>query len=148
MIKKILLGLLVVLVLIQFIRIDKTNPERDASKNIESIEKVPTEVLSLLQSACYDCHSYTTKYPWYSNIAPVSWLLKDHIDDGRKHLNFDEWASYTRKKQLHKIEEIKEEMQEGEMPIRAYEIWHPEAQLTDEQKNTIYNWVSETLANQ
>ena len=144
MIKKILIGLLIVLVVMQFFRIDKTNPPVDASINLAQIVEVPTPVQELLTSACYDCHSNETKYPWYTNLAPVSWWIKDHIDHGREELNFSEWGSYSNKRRLHKIEEIAEMVDEKEMPLDSYTLIHFDANLSDEQRTLMINW-SKTL---
>ena len=83
-IKKIILVVIAVFVIIQFIRIDKSNPQTNPTSDIINITNPPSEVKSILKNACYDCHSYETKYPWYAEIAPVSWLLKNHINDGRR----------------------------------------------------------------
>ena len=74
---------------------------------------------TLLESACYDCHSYKTKYQWYSNIAPVSWWLGHNVEEGREHLNFSTWGNYPTEKAEHKLEECAEEVDEGEMPLNS-----------------------------
>jgi len=81
--KKILLGFGVVLIGIQFIRIDKSNPAADPSNDISQSLEIPEEVSSILKTSCYDCHSNETVYPWYSNVAPISWWIKQHINNAR-----------------------------------------------------------------
>ena len=150
MLKKILryvlFGLLGILVIMQFFRIDKTNPPVDASKDFIALEQPPQEVVSLLKAACYDCHSHETAYPWYTNIAPVSWWIKDHIDHGRDELNFSEWGDYSRKRKHHKLEEMAEEVEEGHMPMPSYTWGHAEARLSEDQKETLEDWSKQQMS--
>ncbi|HMQ48440.1 MAG TPA: heme-binding domain-containing protein [Saprospiraceae bacterium] len=140
LVKKIGLGLLAVLVIIQFIRIDKTNPAVEPGKDFLAAAGVPAETGQLIKAACYDCHSHHTIYPWYTNVAPVSWWIKKHINEGRKHLNFSTWADYDAKKKDHKLEECVEEVKEGHMPIASYTWMHPEAKLSQQQKEQLVAW--------
>lgn len=140
MIKKIGIGIVVLLVVIQFFRIDKTNPPVVQENDFVTNTAPPKEVAELLKVSCYDCHSNESKYPWYSNIAPVSWWLKDHINEGREELNFSEWGTFTDKRKTKKLEEVVEEIEEGEMPMKPYLITHSDAQLTVEQKQKIIDW--------
>lgn len=137
MIKKILLVLLIAFIGIQFIRIDKSTPEVNAADDFIAMTKPSEEVEQILRSACYDCHSYETEYPAYAEIAPVSWWLGEHIEDGRKHLNFSIWGTYEVKKADHKLEECIEEVEEGKMPLDSYTITHGDAKLTEEQIETL-----------
>jgi hypothetical protein len=131
------ISLLVVLIGIQFIRIDKNNPPVDESLNFFSTESFSPEGMALVKNACYDCHSNESKYPWYSNVAPVSFLLADHIKEGREELNFSEYQSYSDKKKNHKLEEISEALREGWMPIDNYVWMHSEAKLSAEQRESL-----------
>lgn len=140
--KKILLIIVAVFAVIQFIRIDKTNPEAKQENDFINFSNPPTEISTIIKNACYDCHSHQTEYPWYSDIAPVSWLLKNHIDDGRRHLNFSTWNEYDNEKQMHKLDECIEMVKSGEMPMQGYVIMHSEAELSDDQKNYLVNWFS------
>ncbi len=141
MLKKILLALLALLVLIQFVPIDRSVPE-DVEESASFFSKVqaPAEVENLMKQACMDCHSYDTEYPWYSYIAPVKFFLWDHIQEGREHLNFDEWANYSKKKADHKLEECVEELEEGEMPLEGYAIIHAEADLSEEERTMLIDF--------
>ncbi|GAB4254163.1 MAG: heme-binding domain-containing protein [Saprospiraceae bacterium] len=141
--KSILMGLLAVLVVIQFIQIDKTNPEYNAANDFMNIEQPPAEVAEVLKNACYDCHSYETKYPWYTYVQPVGWWVKNHIKEGVKHLNYSKWGEYTAKRKDHKLEEMVEMVEEGEMPLNSYTWGHPEARLTKEQRDALINWFKE-----
>lgn len=138
--KKIFLALVVVLVLIQLIRIDKTNPEVVLANDFIELNKPSAEIASIIKTSCYDCHSNQSEYPWYSNIAPVSWLVKNHINEGREHFNFSEWASYDAQDQRHILEECAEEVEEGEMPMKPYVLMHSEANLSDEQKEALISY--------
>ena len=136
--KKIIRGILLVLlaafVIIQFFRFDKSNPPIDAQQDYYTLAQPPAEVAQLLEAACNDCHSHATKYPWYTNIAPVSWWIQGHIDNGREELNFSEIASYPQGKFSHKMEECAEMLREKEMPLLSYMIMHNDAWLSDEER--------------
>ena len=138
--KRILLGILALLLIIQLFRIDKTNPPIDTTKDFVKLTSPPAEVAQLVKNVCYDCHSHETKYPWYTNIAPVSWWVKGHIDHGRENLNFSTWADYEPKKANHKLEECYEEVEETHMPLASYTWMHPEARMSDDQRTVLVNW--------
>ncbi|MET6992015.1 heme-binding domain-containing protein [Sediminicola arcticus] len=104
----------------------------------------PQEVKLILETTCYDCHSNNTVYPWYNNIAPVSYWLADHINEGKEHLNFSDWENYTSKKKEHKLEELVEEVEEGEMPLEEYTWTHEEARLNPKQKEMIMVWANKS----
>lgn len=132
--------LLVALLVIQFIRPEKNISAAAQPNNISKAVYVPAPVDSLLRTACYDCHSNNTVYPWYSNIQPVAWWLAHHVDEGRAELNFDEFAGYRLRRQFHKIEETEEMLEEGEMPLSSYTWMHGDAKLSAEQKALLTGW--------
>ncbi|MBI1305976.1 MAG: cytochrome C [Bacteroidetes bacterium] len=139
--KKVILALVAILVLIQFIRIDKSVPTvPEGAKDITASMEVPSDIALMLKTSCYDCHSNETVYPWYSNIAPVSWLLGNHIKDGRKHLNFSVWSTYPDKRMKHKMEECAELVEEGEMPMDQYLWMHSNAKLNSDQTAKLVDW--------
>lgn len=138
--KKIALGFIALLVIIQFFRIDKTNPAIVQENDFISVTTPPENIKQLLKTSCYDCHSNESTYPWYTNIAPVSWWVKQHINEAREELNFSEWGTFTEKRKKHKLEEVYEEVEEGEMPLKSYLIVHSDAKLTTEQKNELVAW--------
>lgn len=138
--KKVLVILLVLFVIIQFFRIDKTNPPVNKGMDFLTVKNTPEPVATNIRNACYDCHSNETKYPWYSNVQPFAWFLKDHIDEGRKELNFSTYATYEPKRQAHKMEEAAELVQNGEMPLESYLLMHAEAKLTDAQKKEMISY--------
>ncbi|MCB0528608.1 MAG: heme-binding domain-containing protein [Lewinellaceae bacterium] len=139
--KRLLLILLAVLVLIQFIRIDRSIPETDPKQDFAYAARPPAEVLTLIRDACYDCHSYETKYPWYSQVAPVSWWLKGHINEGREHFNFSTLGILDPHDLDGALESAAEVVREGEMPLRSYTWAHPEARLSDEQRALLAYWL-------
>ena len=135
--KKILLVLLVAFVIIQFFPIDKKNPPVNIGMDFVNIKNTPENIAQVIKTSCYDCHSNETKYPWYSSIAPSSWFLKNHINEGRRELNFSTFAMYEPKRQIHKMEECIEMIEKKEMPLESYYIGHQDAKLTDEQRQML-----------
>ncbi|MDO6492136.1 MULTISPECIES: heme-binding domain-containing protein [unclassified Cellulophaga] len=146
LLKKIILALLVILIAMQFYRPEKNSSETDLKTAFLTETNPSKEVQKILATSCYDCHSNTTAYPWYNNIAPVSYWLSDHVKDGKKHLNFSEWENYSIKKKDHKLDEVLETVESGEMPLKEYTWTHTEANLTEAQKQALINWVKNTRA--
>jgi len=140
MLKKILYVLIIALASLQFFQIDKTNPVSDPELDFINIVETPAEVATILKTACYDCHSNQTNYPWYTNLQPVAWWVKDHIDHARDELNFSEWGSYTYRRADHKLEEASEYILSKEMPLPSYTWGHAEARLTDGQRDMLAEW--------
>ena len=133
-VKNIAIFLVFLFLLIQSFRIDKTTKPVDPAKDFMSLTPTNVEVTNTLKIACYDCHSNQPNYPWYTNLAPFSWWVKNHINEGSEHLNFSEWGAYSEKRRNHKLEECIELLEEGEMPLGTYTWMHKEAKLTDTQK--------------
>ncbi|WP_421874899.1 heme-binding domain-containing protein [Marinoscillum sp.] len=144
-IKRTSIGLAVVLVLIQFWPTDRPETIVDNPNDIHQEMVINAEVSDLLKAACYDCHSTEVIYPWYASVAPVSFWINEHIADGSRHLNFSEWATYSPKRKHHKLEEIYEEVEEGEMPLDSYTWIHSEARLTQEQVDLLVNWAKSEM---
>jgi hypothetical protein len=142
--KKILYSLIIVIIVLQFFRIDKKNPEIKIENDFIKIMNPPQTISKMLKTTCYDCHSNQTQYPWYSNVAPISWWIKDHINEGRDELNLSEWGTFNTKRKDHKLEEMIELMEDGEMPLNEYTWTHTEAKLTPSQKTTLINWLTAT----
>jgi hypothetical protein len=133
--------LLVSLLIMQVYKPDK-NISAKTENDISVIYPVPEDVKVILSKACNDCHSNKTVYPWYANIQPVEWWLNDHIVDGKRHMNFNEFNKYRIAKQYKKLEECIKEVKEGEMPLSSYTIIHRDAILTTAEKVTLTNWCS------
>ncbi len=144
MLKKITYGLIALVVVMQFIRPSRNEAAGPFEKNITKQFPMNTEVEAALQKSCYDCHSNQTKYPWYSMVQPLGWWLQHHVDEGKEHLNFHEFLSYTPKKQDHKLEEIEEAVRDGWMPLDSYSWIHKDAVLNEKEKSAIIAWVKES----
>ena len=150
MIKKILIAFVILLVIIQFIRPAK-NLSGDNQYAISTKYQVPPDVATIMEGACNDCHTNTTRYPWYANVQPAAWWLANHVKEGKQKLNFSEFTNRKIAWQNHKLEEVIEMVKEKEMPLPSY-TWlglHPEAKLTDEQRVILTSWAQaqmDTLA--
>jgi hypothetical protein len=153
--KKILIiivaSLLFVFIVIQFFPPKKNdtmmNPENDIVFKLE----IPTAVKKKIVEACYDCHSDKTVYPFYNRIAPVSWLLARDVRNGKEHMNFSEWATYDRKKQIKLLSKICDELKAGEMPLKSYVFMHSKAVINPDELEAICQWTeqaSEQVMNQ
>ncbi len=137
--KKLILILLLIFIGIQFIPYDV--PAEVPTKAEDEIQ-APENIQAILKRSCFDCHSNHTTYPWYSNIAPVSWFTKAHVKEGREKMNFSTWASYDDEKKLKYFEKIPKAI-ESKMPLPAYLILHKEAALSDSDKEAIRSWAPE-----
>lgn len=137
--KIIVFVLFVAFLAIQIYRPARVNPETNPA---EEIAGVPENVGKILQTSCNDCHTNNTDWIWYSNIAPVSWKMVEHVEDGRKHLNFSIWNTYENKKRDHKFEEICEQVETREMPLPSYLWIHWGAKLDDDQIKTVCDWAN------
>jgi hypothetical protein len=138
--KVILLSLVGLALAIQVIRPARTNPVVDRTKTIEATAQVPADVSAMLQRSCNDCHSNTTAWPWYTNVAPVSWLLVNHVNDGRRHLSLSTWGDYPAKIKRAKLDHICEHVREGEMPLSSYVLIHSNAALSPGDVQAICAW--------
>ncbi len=143
----IITGFLLLLVAIQFIRPNRSVPTVPPGADFMLLANVPAEMGSLIKTACYDCHSYETQYPWYANVAPVSWWIGGHIREGRKHLNFSEWGKYNIERKIHKTEECQDEIHSGHMPEKAYTWLHANARLSEAQRLQMVAWFKELEQN-
>ncbi len=144
MIKKIMIVLLVALVAIQFFRPTKNEGNALSKNDIAHTVIVSPEVQKILEVSCNDCHSNNTVYPWYTAVQPIGWWLNNHVDEGKDEINFSEFNTYSMKRKLHKFKEIKEQVEEGEMPMSSYTMVHGEAKFSEEQKQLILKWVDES----
>jgi len=138
-VKKILVGLLVIFVVMQAFRPAKNN-SNDTTKDISKSYAVPDNVETILVKACNDCHSNNTRYPWYSEIQHSAWWLSNHIKNGKQHLNFNAFLNYRIAKQYIRMEDCIKEIKEGGMPLPSYTWIHKDAILTDAEKQILYTW--------
>jgi hypothetical protein len=140
--KKIFIGLLLILMAIQFIRPSQNKSTEAQTNDIAVTMNVPDEVNIIIRKACYDCHSNTTNYPWYAHIQPVAWWLNHHIEEGKDELNFSEFGGYKTKRKIKKFNEIASEVTNGEMPLDSYTWIHKDAKLTKEEAKLLINWAN------
>ena len=140
MMKKILLGLLVIFVSIQFYRPAKNLSAAPGPNDLLVLHPAPPAVSRILTTACYDCHSNNTRYPWYAEVEPVGWWLTSHIHDGQRHLNFSEFGAYTRKQAAHKLDQISDQVGDHTMPLKSYTWIHRDARLSEAQIRQVTDW--------
>lgn len=140
------LTLAVLFVLAQAVRPAMTNPPVDESRTMQATMRVPAEVGAVLERSCNDCHSSKTDWPWYSKVTPVNWYLANHVREGRRELSFSEWGTYSPKKAARKLQEICEQVEHGEMPIKSYLLIHPSAKLSDAERKLLCDWANQAKA--
>lgn len=143
--KRLVPAVLIVLLILQFFPKNKNTSEKLETHPLFENNIVPASVLKNFDAACADCHSNHTEYPWYAKIAPISFLIDNHVNEGKKHFNADDWNKYTLKRKNHKLEECIEMMEEGEMPMKGYVLIHKEADLTTEEKQEMISWFKSAL---
>ena len=129
-------------VLLQFTNPARTNPPITPGHDLFATNGPPPEIAALLRNACYDCHSYKTKWPWYSRVAPVSWWLANHVSDARKHLNFSEWPHDDPYQARKKWNRIGDEVDSGDMPLPSYTWIHTGARLSAAQRAQLIQWAA------
>jgi hypothetical protein len=139
MIRKILLVLAGLFLLIQFVRPAK-NLSADTAKNIQNLYAVPADVDKILKTSCADCHSNKTIYPWYAEVQPVGWWLNNHIKEGKRHFNLDDFAGRRVNYQFKKMDDCIEQLNNGDMPLESYTLIHHNARLSAADKQTLINW--------
>lgn len=138
--------LILIFAVLQLFTPEKIHEPIDETMDFISQAEGDEYSLQLVQTVCYDCHSNQPNYPWYAELAPLSFWIHDHIQHGRKHLNFSEWNTYSEEKKKHKLEECVEEVGEAEMPLYSYTIMHSEAQLSEEQIDAVVNFFKHQAA--
>ena len=140
--RKLLLVLVIIFIGIQFVPANLNKSSLEQKDDIIVTENPPQEIAVLLKTSCYDCHSNNSEYPWYDKVAPVSWWVAYHIDEAKEELNFSEWATFTSKRRNHKLEEMIEVLDEGEMPLSSYLIMHRDAKVSTEQAAQLKSWIN------
>jgi hypothetical protein len=142
LIKWVLIVVACLFVIAQFKRPAKTNPAFDQSMALEAHTQLDPKVAAILDRSCNDCHSNKTRWPWYANVAPVSWFVIDHVDHGREHLNLSEWGKYSSGERKALLGQFCELVTEGWMPLSSYTPLHPGSKLSDEDKKVICEWAA------
>ncbi|MGZ5264486.1 MAG: heme-binding domain-containing protein [Kaistella sp.] len=143
--KNILYWFLIGIALIQFIPVDRTNKPVDQKANFVAVFNTPPTVQKILKNACYDCHSSETVYPDYAYVAPISWSIKNHISEGREHLNFSEWGNYNQDLKKSMLQNSVHSVKDYSMPSAGYIAQHPEANLTAAERTLLVNYFENIL---
>tara|TARA_R110002126_G_scaffold27328_10_gene91747 strand:- start:404 stop:859 length:456 start_codon:yes stop_codon:yes gene_type:complete len=140
-VNSIVLVLLVAFVGIQFIPTEHNQSDIVPATDFMLVNNVQNKLKSKLQVSCYDCHSNNTYYPWYNKIQPVAWFLEDHINDGKKELNFNEWDTYSERRKNSKLKSIVKQIEGNEMPLFSYTLIHKDAIFSEEDKLMVINYM-------
>jgi heme-binding protein len=136
--KRSAVGLIALFIVVQFVPVARVNPPE------RSQPPAPSQVHAVLQRACYDCHSNETRWPWYSRVAPVSFLIAQDVKEGRKELNFSLWDGYDERRKTRKLKEIVEQVEKAKMPQWYYVFFHPQAQLSASDRAAILTWAKQS----
>jgi len=141
MLKKIGIGLLIIFVAMQFYRPAKNVASETSVNDFLQVHNVSNDLSKTIKASCYDCHSNNTNYPWYAEVAPLSWWIAHHVNEAKEELNFSEWNAFSEKRKEKKLKEMIEELEEKEMPLKSYLPMHPEAELSDTQIKELTTWL-------
>ena len=133
---------MVALVGIQFMPTDRNQSDFIPKTDFMVVNEVPKNIENIIKTSCYDCHSNNTDYPWYNKVQPVAWYLEDHVEHGKKELNFNEWDSYSSRRKNSKLKSIISQIEDDEMPLASYTLIHRVARLSDTEKKIVLDWVS------
>jgi hypothetical protein len=132
------------LLAIQFIAVSRSNPAVDPSRTIYAAQPVPAEVKAVFERSCRNCHSNETAWPWYSYVAPVSWVVARDVHQARKKMNFSEWGTYSALRKEDRLEEICEQLTNGDMPDRKYALFHRNARITLQERDLVCRWTDDS----
>src|SRR5829696_4663993 len=143
--KKILLAILFVFIAMQFIRPARNSSNAAQPADMVTNFNVPANVADILKISCYDCHSNNTRYPWHANAQPIGWLLANHVKDGKEELNFNEFTTYSKRRQLSKLKSIQNSIKDGSMALSSYTLLHSDAKLSEDNKAVLLQWTSNVI---
>ncbi|MFZ2339647.1 MAG: heme-binding domain-containing protein [Bacteroidales bacterium] len=144
--KKILITLALVFIAIQFVPSGIPENIPEDKNSIANSNLVAGPVLDQVKKSCFDCHSNQVQFPWYAKLAPSSWLLANHIREGKSHLNFSEWEAYSNREKTGLLEDVKDEVGSGKMPLKSYLLIHRDAKLNSEETSALIKWAEEASA--
>ena len=139
-VRRVVLVLTIAFAGMQFVRPERTNPVGDPARALGNAQPVPAAVATILDRACRDCHSNDTRWPWYSNVAPISWFVIEHVNHGRSHFNYSDWTRYDRRRQASMLEGSCELARRGAMPLPSYLLMHSAARLSPVEIETLCAW--------
>jgi hypothetical protein len=137
-------ALAVAFVLLQLTNPARTNPP--VVSDLMATNPPPPQIAAILHAACYDCHSHETRWPWYSHIAPVSWLITSDVNGARHKVNFSDWPSGRPDWEVRRLEDMSDEVQSGDMPPMQYKLIHADARLTADQRKQLKDWLDSEAA--
>ncbi len=143
-VKRILFAIAFLLLAIQFVPVSRNNPSFDPSRSIYATVPVPEDVKAVFERSCRNCHSNETAWPWYSYVAPVSWVVAHDVHEARKKMNFSEWGGYSAQRKEDRLEEICEQVTNGDMPDRKYALLHREARPTAAERAALCQWTEDS----
>ena len=129
-------------IVVQFIPVDRNQSNVIPKTDFMLVNDVTVNIKNKLHVSCYDCHSNNTRYPWYNKIQPVAWFMEDHIKEGKAELNFSEWGEFSDRRKNSKLRSIISQIEEGEMPLDSYILLHPDADLSEEEKSEIIDYMT------
>jgi heme-binding protein len=138
--KRLSLGVLGLLAVSQLVRPARTNPPIDPQKTLAATAHPPASVVATLDRACGDCHTNHTRWPWYANVAPISWWIIDHVNEGRRRVSFSNWGDYDTPRRLKELDEICRRVERHNMPLESYLLMHHDAELSDQDPQAICDW--------
>ena len=140
-------GLLILFLAIamQFIPTNRNQDTRILSSDFIKQYNPPTAIANKIKTACYDCHSNNTIYPWYNKIQPVTWFLENHINEAKEEVNFSEFGNYSKRKKKSKLKSIRNEIKDDKMPLWTYTLMHKDAKLGKEDKAKIVKWIEDLI---
>ena len=138
--KIIIMILCVVFVGMQFIPTKPNQSNTVSRSDFMVVYNVPKQIESKIMVSCYDCHSNHTNYPWYNKVQPIAWFLEDHINEGKKELNFSDWENYSDRRKKNKLKSIISQINDGEMPLASYTLMHRDALFLEKDKEMIMAW--------
>jgi len=141
----IIVSVVLVFIVMQFIRPKANYTAIDADDSFYEVLSTPQDIEAAMQQSCTDCHSNTTKYPWYAEIQPIGWLLSDHIEKGKEELNLDTFGSYSDRRKVSKLRSMRNQIKEDKMPLKSYLLMHSEAKLNTEKKERLISWLEEAI---
>jgi hypothetical protein len=141
----VLIGIFTAVILLQFIQPYRNDKGDKNHAEFKKAVSLPENIGQILNASCFDCHSNSTTYPWYTYVQPIGWSMNSHIEKGKSELNFDEFDTYPLRRKLSKLKSIAERIEDGSMPLRSYALIHRNAKLSFNEQKLITNWISEKL---
>lgn len=143
--KIIIVAIVCIIVIMQFIRPGRNHSGQVSDQSMMQLYRAPDSVSQIIQRSCTDCHSNNTRYPWYATVEPVGWMLNYHIRNGKAELNLDEFSAYSKRRRISKLKSMKDQVEDGVMPLPSYRRMHKNARLSESEKSQLTNWLGKTV---